>query len=74
MQTLTLYSIVPPEFPDGLKFVRWQTWPFDTDRPGSIWSEGVCERDDFLEIIRPALHTIGQPVYWKEFKLYGDLS
>ena len=67
MDTLTQNSsFVTSPFP-RIEFVRWQTWPFGTkpEKYITIWAEGLTEKDDFLEIVKPALTTIGYKLYWK---------
>ena len=54
------------DFP-RIEFVRWQTWEFGTkpNKAMVLWAEGLTEKDDFLEVVKPALTTIGYKLYWK---------
>jgi len=50
-------------------FVEWQTWEFEKVRPGFLYASGICEKDEFIEVLAPALHTIGFVTWWREVKL-----
>jgi hypothetical protein len=64
-----LFKYPPQSKRRQLKFVEWQTWPFNQNQPKIGFSHGVCEADDFHTFIRPTLKTVGQLPYWREISI-----
>lgn len=60
--------IFPPD-KHNIRYVRWQTWPFDQEKPKINYSCGICEMDDFLCFMKSSCMTIGQKTFWREINV-----
>ena len=51
------------------RWVEWQTWPFNDEKPKIHWSCGICEFNDLIFHIKQATWHIGQRLYWRDISI-----